>query len=176
MKTKIIPYRPELKAYAKKLRHKMTLAEILLWQRLKGRQLCGYDFDRQRPLGLRIVDFYCKELQLAIDADGSIHNHAKEKDDLRQREIEAQGVTLLRFWNYDLKTNMVGVLAQITTWIRDEETRRGWPKREAGKQLPRRQSTRVGRDRSCLKDIAPACSSTATRETNPPPAPPRRGA
>ena len=109
----------------------MTLAEILLWKQLKGKQLCGYDFDRQRPVGRRIVDFYCKELKLAVDVDGSVHDFTRKEDDRRQREIEALGITLLRFWNHAVKNDIRSVLNKIEVWIRGEEQRRGWPRREA---------------------------------------------
>src|SRR5262245_1562917 len=130
MRHKIIAYRSDLKPRAHEPRQKMTLAEVLLWQRLKGKQLCGYDFDRQRPLGQRIVDFYCKELMLAVDADGSVHDHTREKDERREKEIRALGVTLVRFWNHQIKTDMESVLKQLELWIRTEEQKRGWPRRE----------------------------------------------
>jgi len=88
MRLPIIPYNPKLKERARELRKKMTLAETLLWKRLKGKQLCGYDFDRQRPIGRRIVDFYCKELKLAVDVDGSVHDFRRKEDEQRQRELE----------------------------------------------------------------------------------------
>ena len=62
MRYKIIPYNPRLKQIARMLRKNMTLSEVLLWQQLKGKQLMGLDFDRQKPLNGFIVDFYCKEL------------------------------------------------------------------------------------------------------------------
>ena len=131
MRHHIIPYNPQLKERARELRRTMTLAEILLWKRLKGKQLCGYDFDRQRPVGRRIVDFYCKELKLAVDVDGGVHDFTREKDEARQRELETLGVTVLRFWNYEVKNDMGSVLRKIEEWIRKEEQRRGWPRREA---------------------------------------------
>jgi very-short-patch-repair endonuclease len=72
MRRKIIPYNSELVPLAKKLRHNSTLSEILLWQQLKKKQQLCYDFDRQRPIGNYIVDFYCKELQLALEIDVSV--------------------------------------------------------------------------------------------------------
>jgi len=131
MRHPITPYESNLKERARELRKKMTVAEILLWKQLKGKQLCGYDFDRQRPLGRRILDFYCKELKLAVDVNGSVHDFTRRKDEARQREIEAQGVTLLRFWNYDVKNDIDAVLKKIEEWIRGEELLRGWPRREA---------------------------------------------
>jgi len=123
----------------------MTLAEVLLWKRLKGKQLCGYDFDRQKPLGWRIADFYCKELALAVDVDGSVHDHTREQDERRHKEIEALGVTHLRFWNYDAKNDMGSVLKRIEDWIRAEEQKRGWPRREPPLKVPRSRATRHGR-------------------------------
>jgi very-short-patch-repair endonuclease len=62
MKRKIISYNPNRKPFAKKLRSEMTFSEVKLWKELKNRKLRGYDFDRQRPIGNYIVDFYCKDL------------------------------------------------------------------------------------------------------------------
>ncbi|MGI9542140.1 MAG: endonuclease domain-containing protein, partial [Cyclobacteriaceae bacterium] len=67
---KIIPYNPKLKAIAKMLRKNMTLSEVLLWNELKQKQMLGHDFDRQRPINIFVVDFYCKDLRLAIEVDG----------------------------------------------------------------------------------------------------------
>jgi len=52
----------------------MPPGEVTLWKHLKGKQMCGYDFDRQRPIDRFIVDFYCQELMLAIEIDGSSHD------------------------------------------------------------------------------------------------------
>jgi very-short-patch-repair endonuclease len=57
----------------------MTLGEVLLWQRLKRKQMRGFDFDRQRPIYRYIVDFYCKDLKLAIEIDGSSHDSEEAK-------------------------------------------------------------------------------------------------
>ena len=85
---KILYYRPELKKRARKLRKNMTLAEVLLWKRLKGKQVMGYDFDRQRPIDKYIVDFYCKDLRLAIEIDGRSHDHKERADQRRQSALE----------------------------------------------------------------------------------------
>ena len=50
----------------------MTMGEIALWRELKNKKL-GVRFSRQIPIDNYIVDFYCKELQLAIEVDGSFH-------------------------------------------------------------------------------------------------------
>ncbi len=97
MKTKIIPYNPLLKERARQLRQNMTPGEITLWKHLKGKQMCGYDFDRQRPIDQFIVDFYCKKLMLAIEIDGFSHDskEAQEHDLERQARLESLGVQFL---------------------------------------------------------------------------------
>jgi very-short-patch-repair endonuclease len=115
----IIDYERYLKELARKLRQNMTLGEVLLWQRLKRKQMWGYDFDRQRPIDRYIVDFYCKDLKLAIEIDGSSHDGeaAKVNDEIRQERLESLGVRFLRFTDTDVKRNMEMVVDSITLWI-----------------------------------------------------------
>lgn len=94
----------------------MTFEEVLLWNKLKQNQL-GVDFDRQRPIDNYIVDFYCKELQLAIKIDGS--DHEWEKDQVRQQKLESLGVRFLRFSNKNIKTDMSFVLNEIALFIEE---------------------------------------------------------
>jgi very-short-patch-repair endonuclease len=127
MKRKIIPYNPKLKELAKKLRQNMTFSEVKLWNELKSGQMMGYDFDRQRPIGNYIIDFYCKDLQLALEVDGITHEDEKVmlKDEVRQEEIEMFGVSFLRF-DALLVVNKVGaVINEIERWILDYEEKNG---------------------------------------------------
>lgn len=119
MKRKIIPYNPKLKDLAKELRQNMTLSEILLWKKLRNKQMFGYDFDRQRPIDEYIIDFYCKDLQLAIEIDGQSH-YTEERyhaDIERQKRLESFGVNFLRFDDLVVKKNMQQVLRAIEIWI-----------------------------------------------------------
>ncbi|WP_266204080.1 endonuclease domain-containing protein [Pontibacter kalidii] len=118
MKSKIIPYEPYLKELAKQLRQNSTLSEVILWNELKGRQLLGYDFDRQRPLDSFIIDFYCKELQLAIEVDGDSHDYSFEEDAKRQAALEKLGIRFLRFDDREVKQELSNVLRTIEAWIR----------------------------------------------------------
>jgi very-short-patch-repair endonuclease len=95
---KLHPYNPELKLLARKLRKNMTLGEILLWQEIRDKKLV-YQFHRQVPLYKYIVDFFCHELQLAIEIDGSSHDHPEVSvnDLTRQEELESYGIQFLRF-------------------------------------------------------------------------------
>ena len=102
---KIIPYNPDLVPFAKKLRNNMTMGEIALWRELKNKKL-GVRFSRQIPLDNYIVDFYCKELQLAIEVDGSVHflEGHPEKDTIRQNRLEYLGIYFIRFSDLDRKS------------------------------------------------------------------------
>ena len=97
----------------------MTLAEVLLWNHLKRKQMRGYDFDRQRPIDEYIVDFYCKDLMLAIEIDGTSHDHTSSyaRDMKRQQRLEALGVHVLRFRDEAVKQDIDNVLWGIEGWI-----------------------------------------------------------
>ena len=111
---KIIPYNPDLVPLAKKLRNNMTLGEIALWREINNKKL-GVKFSRQIPIDRFIVDFYCKELQFAIEVDGSIHfaNGQQEKDEAREKRLESLGVHIIRFSDLDVKNNLSWVLEEI---------------------------------------------------------------
>ena len=117
VKRKIIPYNSELKPLAKNLRRNMTLSEVLLWNELRRKQMLGFDFDRQRPIGNYIVDFYCKELMLAIEIDGDTHTYRYDYDEERQNSLEKLGIHFLRFDDLEVKKNMNNVLRVIEDWI-----------------------------------------------------------
>lgn len=116
-KRQIIPYNPELKELAKELRRNMTMSEVLLWNELKQKRMLGFDFDRQRPIGNFIVDFYCKDLSLAIEIDGDTHIYRYDYDEERQKNLEKLGVCFLRFNDIEVKKNMLNVLRVIEDWI-----------------------------------------------------------
>jgi len=119
---KIIPYNPKLKEYARKLRNNSTYTEVQLWNYLKGKQIRGYDFDRQRPIDNFIVDFYCKDLMLAIEVDGESHYGNREKDQKREKRLNELGVTVLRFDDMEIVYELDKVLRKIEEWI-DENTK-----------------------------------------------------
>ncbi len=112
MPNKIIPYRSDLKLLSRQLRKNSTQTEILLWQKIKKRSL-GVQFHRQVPMLDYIVDFYCHEIGLVIELDGSIHDHRFLEDAKRQGELEAQGVRFLRFTNEEVKDDLFNVLLVI---------------------------------------------------------------
>jgi very-short-patch-repair endonuclease len=102
---------------ASSLRHAMTAAEKLLWDRLKNRKLNGLKFRRQHPIHLYIADFYCHEKRLIVEVDGGIHNKlpVKEHDENRSAELDRLGITVIRFTNEQIIQNIEKVLEQITS-------------------------------------------------------------
>ncbi len=109
-----------MKELARSLRNKSTPGEIELWKKLSGKQMLGYDFHRQKPVGNYIIDLYCPALMLAIEIDGISHENdeAHQKDEVRQKDLESFGITFLRFKESDVMHNLRGVMKQIEWWIR----------------------------------------------------------
>lgn len=114
-----LPYNKDRKAFARWLRTHSTLGEVLLWQQLRAGGLQGYTFNRQKPLGNYIVDFYCKPLKLVIEVDGGYHDEGGQplRDAERQAVLEAMGLRLLRFRDDEVRKDMPQVLAQIATFM-----------------------------------------------------------
>jgi very-short-patch-repair endonuclease len=107
----------------------MTFSEVKLWNELKNSQMMGYDFDRQRPIGRYIVDFFCKDLFLVIEIDGLTHHDEQIliNDARRQIELESLGVQFLRFDGLEVVQDLENVLRTIEHWILDNEDRNGIP-------------------------------------------------
>jgi len=101
------------------LRKNTTLAEKVLWKRLRDRDHFIVKFRRQHPIDMFIVDFYCHELKLVIEIDGEIHNLKEnlEYDILRQSQLENFGLTVIRFTNHEVIFGMDTVLTRISAIV-----------------------------------------------------------
>jgi very-short-patch-repair endonuclease len=93
--------RKELKPLRKSLRNNATAAEATLWKMLKNKQVGGYKFRRQHSVGDKVVDFYCPQLQLAIELDGEPHADLINisRDAERDEWLNEQGITVFRYEN-----------------------------------------------------------------------------
>jgi very-short-patch-repair endonuclease len=118
----ILPYRSDLKIKSRELRKSPTVAENLLWLRIKKRAIMGYQFHRQVPVLNFIADFYCHEIKLIIEIDGDYHLNKKvvEYDQHREFRLTEFGLKFLRFTNDKVQTDMPGVLKSITDWIQSK--------------------------------------------------------
>lgn len=118
-----LPYNKDLKAFSRQLRNQSTLGEVLLWKQIRAGQIRGYKFNRQKPLGNYIVDFYCKPLNLVIEVDGGYHYAGDQpmRDKERQQILEKMGLAFLRFDDLDVKQNINFVVREIHNFIDEWE-------------------------------------------------------
>ena len=117
-KRKIIPYDPKLKELARQLRNDSTKTEIFLWLKLKGKQMYGYDFHRQKPIDHYILDFFCYELMLGIEVDGYSHEFLEvyNKDTVKEKRMNQLGITVLRFTDEQVLKDMCEAMAKAPEW------------------------------------------------------------
>jgi very-short-patch-repair endonuclease len=97
---------------ARSLRRAQTPAEFALWARIRSRQLGGFKFVRQEPIGRYYVDFVCRDRRLIVELDGG--QHAERRGDReRDGELCGLGYRVIRFWNNDVVENLDGVLQTL---------------------------------------------------------------
>ena len=115
----MLTYRADLKHLSRSLRTNMTDAEQKLWFHLRRKQILDVQFNRQRPIGKYIVDFFAPAIKLVVEADGSQHLDAEGvlADAKRAAFLEAQGIMILRFDNLQILTQTESVLDMIHTEI-----------------------------------------------------------
>ena len=106
---------PEIFRRAQELRKRMTPAEQMLWEELKGKKVNRLKFRRQHPLNNFIADFYCHQKRLAIELDGSVHNEIDQAEyDLgRTEELSGFGIKVIRFSNEMVMQNLKDVMEEI---------------------------------------------------------------
>ena len=100
---------------ARRLRRDMTDVEKAMWRLLRSRQLDGFKFRRQQPIGPYIVDFVCFSHRLVVEIDGGQHGTETgiAADEVRSRFLEGEGFRVLRFWNNEVAVNAEGVCERI---------------------------------------------------------------
>jgi len=109
-------YKPtHLFEIARHLRKTQTQAEKILWQKLRNRRLAGLKFLRQHPIGGYVVDFYCHEVRLLVELEGSIHDlpSQKEYDEERFKNLRSRNLKILRFRNEMVIQEIDSVLRRI---------------------------------------------------------------
>jgi len=106
---------PHVFEKARTNRRELTKAERILWEAIRLKKLDGFKFRSQHAIGAYIVDFYCHEAKLAIEVDGEYHHESSQLDydGERTKLIEATGVEILRFSNYQVINCLDEVLAEI---------------------------------------------------------------
>jgi|GEM_PF-964824 len=148
-------YNKNLKALSRNLRSGGTKAEACIWKFvLRGGQMKGYQFKRQRPVLGYIADFICEELRLIIEIDGITHQgtEAALRDEKRTTDLAAAGFTVIRFTDQQVLREIKSVATAISDWIgeKEEELRLSSP---ANAQMLPRLLRRGTVRRECYRDI-----------------------
>ena len=97
---------------ARRLRHRSTRSESVLWRHLRDRQLAGFKFVRQQPIGPYFADFVCRERKLVVEVDGGQHADSATDAD-RDAAMCGFGYRTIRVWNNDVLGNIDGVLQML---------------------------------------------------------------
>lgn len=108
-------------ARARYFRKNATDCERILWRKLRNRNFENYKFRRQHPIDAYTLDFYCPALKLAIELDGSGHTYRvhRERDRVREEFLTKRGITVIRFWNHQVREELESVVETI--WLALEE-------------------------------------------------------
>ncbi len=117
-------YNKKLKNRSRILRKNLTDAERLLWSKIRKKQVKGLQFYRQKPIGNYIVDYYCHAANLVIEVDGGQHyiESGRKRDAIRDHYLETMGLTVLRFSDVDVLTNMEGVIQRIYERLNEKKS------------------------------------------------------
>jgi very-short-patch-repair endonuclease len=107
---KELPYNPQLKSVARKLRKAGILHEAIFWNEIKSKKLNGLDFDRQKIIGNYIADFYCDEKRVIVEIDGVSHNEKYEYDKQRLEFFGSLGLEIIILSTTDILQNLSGVI------------------------------------------------------------------
>jgi len=111
----MLPYNKNNKLLSRNLRSNMTDAEMLLWSKLRGKQVRGLQFYRQKIIGNYIADLCCPKAKLVIEVDGGQHFEVKGREEDRERDdyMAKAGITVLRFSNGEVLRDIEAVLEMI---------------------------------------------------------------
>ncbi len=112
----------EKTAKARALRHPLSKPEVILWSYLRGGRL-GISFRKQHPIGPYFLDFYCAELALAVEVDGSQHQARQAQDATRTAFLASKGITVIRYHAVDVLSNVEGVVQHL--WQEVKSRQRG---------------------------------------------------
>jgi very-short-patch-repair endonuclease len=112
---KMLTYSKIVKPLARELRNNQTDAEVLLWSRIRRKQILGVQFNRQKPIDRYIVDFYSASTKLVIELDGIQHYEidAIEYDFERTKTLESFGLKVMRFDNSLIFSELDNVISII---------------------------------------------------------------
>ena len=112
-----LPYNPQLKDRARKLRKAGNYPEVVFWQQVHKRKFHNLDFDRQRIIGNYIIDFYVKPLGLIIEIDGASHNDKDDYDDKRENYLLSFNLKIFRITTLRILHDIGNVMTELENFI-----------------------------------------------------------
>jgi len=115
-------YSQETLDKAKELRQSNNLPEDILWEFLRNKQLEDLKFRRQHPIDKYVVDFVCLDKKVIVEIDGKVHevfDDVKEKDNIRQKNLERLGYRVIRFNAKDVVEDTFRVLDEIVEFVNE---------------------------------------------------------
>ncbi len=112
-----VNYLKELTELSRKNRNNPTECEEKIWVEVLSKRKTGYKFLRQKPINRFVLDFYCSELNLAIEIDGDSHNKKKNYDEARNLFLSQIGIKTIRFTDDEVLNNIDEVREKIISFI-----------------------------------------------------------
>ena len=99
---------------ARYLRKNATPAEQKLWRHLRNREIAGYKFRRQHPVGPYVLDFTVRQRGWRSRSTEVATAFLQGKNTtLRQAFLSESGIRVLRFYNREVYQEFDGVLQAI---------------------------------------------------------------
>jgi very-short-patch-repair endonuclease len=121
-KDKEFPYDPILKQYARANRISGNPAEVRLWKHiLSNQEIMPYKWTRQKPILNFILDFYCAELHMAIEVDGSSHSEKEAYDAMRTQLLSEYSIKVIRYIHHDVLFNIEGIYEDLMEKMKERK-------------------------------------------------------
>jgi len=98
---------------SRKAERAVSAAELLLWTRIRGRQL-GVRFRRHASVGPHVVDFACFERGLVVELAGG-RRIPSRADHERDADLTARGFRVRRFAEHEVVLRPEAVVAAL--WL-----------------------------------------------------------
>jgi very-short-patch-repair endonuclease len=102
---------------ARQFRKAPTDSEEMIWEALRNRRFMGFKFRRQYIIQGYILDFFCSDINLAIEIDGSIHKKQKNDDNRREEIISQSRIVFYRIPSELVEQNLQGILSDLASFI-----------------------------------------------------------
>lgn len=117
-----LKYLEELRILSRKNRKNPTKTENIIWYQVLNYKKTGYKFLRQKPIYRFILDFYCRELLLAIEIDGNSHSKKHGYDEVRDKYLENLNIKTIRITNEAILNNFIKTKENIIKAIKERKT------------------------------------------------------